>query len=284
LTPPAAEAVANAAAKKVLPPSPVDQALTTLATSVQPKGARLVRTWIGTTRGQNGKTKVTFVWEPAPRAAGDRPSSDQPARVLVTAVGPDGAPYFRGRVPDAAAASFSSADAGGAASAPRGASGVSFELNPGKIQLRLSVEGAASQVLDTEVRDFTVPDLTSAQVVIGTPEVYRARVLKEFQQLKADPNAVPVPAREFSRTERVLLRVAAYAPGTETATVKARLLSRNGQAMSDLAVTPPATPEARFQIDLPLSGLAPGEYVVEITAAAEGGGEARELVGFRVTA
>ena len=36
--------------------------------------------------------------------------------------------------------------------------------------------------------------------------------------------------------------------------------------------------------DLPLSGLAPGEYVVEITAAAEGGGEAKELVGFRVTA
>jgi hypothetical protein len=161
---------------------------------------------------------------------------------------------------------------------------VSFDLNPGKIQLRLSVEGNASQVLDSEVREFTVPDLTSAQVVVGTPEVFRARVLKEFQQLKADPNAVPVPDREFSRTERVLLRVAAYAPGTATATVKARLLSRTGQAMSDLTVTPPATPDAPFQIDLPLSGLAPGEYVVELTASAEGGGEARELVGFRVTA
>ena len=138
-------------------------------------------------------------------------------------------------MPDAAAASSASADAGGAASAARGPSRVSFEVNPGKIQLRLSVEGTASQVLDSEVRDFTVPDLTSAQVVIGTPEVFRARVLKEFQQLKADPNAVPVPAREFSRTERVLLRVAAYAPGTATATVKARLLSRAGQAMSDLA-------------------------------------------------
>jgi hypothetical protein len=161
---------------------------------------------------------------------------------------------------------------------------VTFEVNPGKIQLRLSVEGAASQVLDQEVRDVTIPDLTSAQVVIGTPEVFRARVLKEFQQLKADPNAVPVPAREFSRTERVLLRVTAYAPGTATPTVKAHLLSRAGQAMSDLVVTPPAAANTPFQIDLPLSGLAPGEYVVEITAAAEGGGDARELVGFRVTA
>jgi VWFA-related protein len=285
LTAPAAAAFTTAAAKKALPPTAVDVALSNLASAVQPKGARLVRTWLGTTRGQNGKTKVTFVWEPTPRAPGDRqPSaSDQPARVLVTAVGPDGAPYFRGRVPDAAAPSSGSSEAAAAPAAARGPSRVSFEVNPGKIQLRFSVEGSGSQVLDTEVRDFTVPDLTSAQVVVGTPEVFRARALKEFQQLKADPNAVPVPAREFSRTERVLLRVAAYAPGTATASVKARLLSRAGQAMSDLAVTPPATPDAVFQIDLPLSGLAPGEYVVEITASAEGGGEARELVGFRVT-
>ena len=286
LTPPAAEAVSTAAAKKLVPPTAVDLALNTLATSVQPKSARLVRTWIGTTRGQNGKTRITFVWEPTPKTAGDRLSSagDQPARVLVTAVGPDGAPYFRGRVPGRGrGVLIVQAAAGGAASTARGPSRVSFEVNPGKIQLRLSVEGTASQVLDSEVRDFMVPDLTSAQVVIGTPEVFRARVLKEFQQLKADPNAVPVPAREFSRTERVLLRVAAYAPGTATATVKARLLSRTGQAMSDLAVTPPATPDASFQIDLALNPLAPGEYVVEITAAAEGGGEARELVGFRVT-
>ena len=32
--------------------------------------ARVVRTWIGTAPGENGKTRVTFVWEPVPRAAG----------------------------------------------------------------------------------------------------------------------------------------------------------------------------------------------------------------------
>jgi len=282
VTPPNAEALDLAAAKKALPPTAVDAALNTLATSVQPKSARLVRTWIGTTRGQNGKTKLTFVWEPLPKTASDRSSSpaDQPARILVTAVAPDGSPYFRGRVPETA---VSAEPSPAAAAAGRGPSRVSFDVNPGKIELRLSVEGAGSQVLDSEVRDFTVPDLTSAQVVIGTPEVFRTRVLKEYQQIKADPNAVPVAAREFSRTERVLLRVAAYAPGTATASVKARILSRAGQAMNDLTVTPPATPDSPFQIDLPLNGLAPGDYVAEITASAEGGGEARELVGFRVT-
>jgi hypothetical protein len=34
--------------------------------------------------------------------------------------------------------------------------------------------------------------------------------------------------------------------------------------------------------DVPLAGLAPGEYVLEIKATGEGG-EAKELVGFRVT-
>ena len=34
---------------------------------------RVIRTWVGTSRGENGKTRVTFVWEPTPRAAGDPP-------------------------------------------------------------------------------------------------------------------------------------------------------------------------------------------------------------------
>jgi VWFA-related protein len=283
LTPEAA-AVSTAAARKPTTPAPVEAALTTLAASVQPKSARLVRTWVGTSRGQNGKTKVTLVWEPAPRAAGDRPTAaaDQPARMMVMAVGTDGAPFFRGRVPDAVVASAAPPGPGAASAtaAPRGPSRVSFEVNPGKVQLRLSVEGSASQVLDTEVREITVPDLSTAKVALGTPELFRARTLREFQQLQADPNAVPVTGREFSRTDRVLIRVPAYAAGSATAKVTARLLNRTGQPMNDLAVTPGS---AASQIDLPLSGLAAGEYVLEIKAS-DGETEANELLGFRVTA
>jgi hypothetical protein len=257
----------------------------------------VVRTWIGTSRGQNGKTRVTFVWEPAPKAPGDRPTSasDLPARILVTAVAPDGSPAFRGRVPEVPASSSSSASAAAAAvsgpspsasaaaAAVSGPSRATFELPPGKVQLRLSVEGAGSQVLDTEIRDFTVPDLTAPQVIIGTPEVFRARALRDFQQMKADVNAVPVATREFSRTERVMVRVPAYAPGSAKANVTAKLLNRTGTAMQDLTIAPVPSTDATYQMDLPLSGLAPGEYIVEIVAGAEGGGEAKELVGFRLT-
>lgn len=290
LTPEAFVATTAAAKKAPIPPA-VEAALTSLAAAVQPKSARLVRTWIGTSRGQNGKTKVTFVWEPTPRAPGERApaASDVPARVLVMAIGPDGSPSFRGRAPDAAAATPPSDAAATAARGPLGPSAqmgpsrVSFDVNPGKIQLRLTVEGGASQVLDSEVRELTIPDLTAAQVVIGTPEVFRARTVRDVERLKADPQAVPVPGREFSRTERILVRVAAYAPGNASANVKARLLNRTGQPMNDLTVTPPSAAGAVSQIEVPLGGLAPGEYVIEVAADAEGGGEARELIGFRVT-
>jgi hypothetical protein len=158
---------------------------------------------------------------------------------------------------------------------------VTFEAAPGKMQLRVSVEGNTSQVLDSEVREITVPDLTSPQTVFGTPQVFRARTVREYQQLKTDPDAVPLATREFSRSDRVLIRVPAYGPGGTTPPLSVHLLNRAGQQMSELTVSPAVTP-GEHQIDLPIASLAPGEYLVEIKASGEGG-EAKELLGFRVT-
>ena len=267
-------------------PKPVEEAL---ASVERPGRASVIRTWIGTSRGENGKTKVTFVWEPIPKAPGDRSRpGEEPSRVAVMAAGLDGAPYFRGRVPDVALASASppvptstTSAPGGAAAASRPPSRVTFDAPPGKMQLRLSVEGAGAQVIDSEVREITVPDLTAPQATLGTPGVFRARTPREFQQLKTDPDAVPVAAREFSRTDRLLIRVPAYAAGDTAPALTARLLNRAGQAMTDLAVAPSAASKSDQQIELPLSGLAPGEYIVEVKAVGEG--DVKQLVGFRVT-
>ena len=158
---------------------------------------------------------------------------------------------------------------------------VTFDAAPGKMQLRVSVEGTGSQVLDTEVRDITVPDLTSAQTVLGTPAVFRARTVRELQQLKADPDAVPVPGREFSRSDRMLIRVPAYGPGGTSPKLTVHLLNRAGSAMIELTAGP-APAQTEQMIDVPLTGLAPGEYVVEIKADGDGA-DAQQLVGFRVT-
>ena len=81
----------------------------------------------------------------------------------------------------------------------------------------------------------------------------------------------------------MLIRVTAYAPGNAPAMLKARLLNRAGQAMMDLPVAAAPASPGPAQIELPLSNLPPGDYIIEISAGADGEG-AKELVGFRVTA
>ena len=155
-----------------------------------------------------------------------------------------------------------------------------FDAPPGTMQLRLSVEGSGAGVLDTEIRDVVIPDLTKTQTALGTPAVFRARTPRELQQMKVDPQAVPATIREFSRTDRIFVRVPAYGAGAPS--LAAHVLNRAGQPMSELPITAPTAPATESMIDVPLAGMAPGEYVLEIKAAGEGG-DAKELVGFRVT-
>jgi VWFA-related protein len=271
---------------------PVQTALASIATSVQ--AGKYVRTWIGTERGENGKTRVTLVWEPLPaQGTGALASArrEQPGRVSLLAATSEGNLVFRGRSPDAALAAAGPAaapnDTGTAAGRTPSAAPATapqrlvFDAPPGKIELRMTVEAAGSGgTLDSEIRDITVPDFTAPQVALSTPRVYRARTAREFQALAADTNAVASPGREFSRTERLLIRFDAYGPGTEKPDVAAVLLNRAGTKMSDVQIAP-GTAGSMHQIDLGLASIPAGEYLVEITAKS-GSGEVKELVPLRV--
>jgi VWFA-related protein len=274
------EEVARATAPaKPAVPKPVEVAIANAV--VRPSRATVVRSWVGMSRGDNGKTRVTFIWEPLPKAPGDRPR-EEPARVSLMAIAADGSPAFRGKVPDVALASTApAAAAAGGASASRTPSRVSFDVPPGKIQLRISVEGSAAQVLDSETREIAVPDLTAAQALLGTPSVLRARTAREFQQIRTDGDAVPIAGREFNRIEHLLIRVPTYGPGGTTPELRVHLLNRTGAAMNELKAEP-SPKGGEQQIDLPLAALPPGEYVVEIKTG-DKDGEATELLGFRVT-
>jgi hypothetical protein len=105
--------------------------------------------------------------------------------------------------------------------------------------------------------------------------------VRDFQQLKADPRATPTAAREFSRAERVFVRVITYG-STVAPSVTAKLLNRTGQAIADLPVAPAAAAPGAHDVDLALASLAPGEYLVELTLGG-GGDPVKQLVGFRVT-
>jgi hypothetical protein len=142
----------------------------------------------------------------------------------------------------------------------------------------MSVEGAGGGgVLDQEVRKIAVPDFTSPETVMSTPRVHRARNAREAAALVGDAAAVPVADREFSRTERLLIRFDVYGGGSATAV----LMNRGGQKMADLPVTP-AKVGGTHQIDVGLNAIAAGEYLIEITVKG-GTTEVKELVALRVT-
>ena len=120
------------------------------------------------------------------------------------------------------------------------------------------------------------------EVAIGTPEVLRARNAREFRTLDVAA-AVPVVSREFSRTERLLIRFPAYGPPPTRRDVSAKLLGRAwDSAMRDLTVAPASSTGGENAIDLPLAGLAAGDYTIEVEAAIPSG-ETKDRVGFRVT-
>jgi hypothetical protein len=230
----------------------------------------LIRPWFGVARGATGSAQVSFVWEPAGRVPGDRSRADLPARITLTASKPDGTEVFEGVVRSVGYGADDSGDA---------PARIVFETAPGRLRVRMSIEDATSRVVDTDVRDLIVNPLT-APVALGTAEVIRLRSARDFRMVEADAGAVPVAAREFSRAERLLIRLPVYATDGSPI-VSARLVSKPGSAMRDLSVVPGPVP-GFYQIDLPLAGLASGAYTVEFLARSPGG-EAKDSLAFRVT-
>ena len=98
--------------------------------------------------------------------------------------------------------------------------------------------------------------------------------------IRKDPNVVPTAAREFRRTDRLVIRTVAYGPGNASVTINARLLNRQGTKLADIPVTP--VDGEPSMIDLPLAALAPSEYLLELSASTEGHQPIRELIAFRV--
>jgi VWFA-related protein len=288
----AEDAVRASSPPKPGPPPEISNALNSIAEPTN--GGRVARFWTGTDRGTGGQSRVTFVWEPLAARQGTR-ESEIPARVMLTAMASDGRPLFRGPVgtadaaastaapsPAAPAMATAPASSAGAPAAPvvaaAGAS-VSFTAPPGPIDMRISVENARGQVIDSTVQPLTVPDYSKSGVAFGTPRVYRVRTAREMLLVRNNPDAVPTAAREFSRGERLLVRIDVYSGGEAKPEVTGKLLNRVGTSMADVPVQ--AVEGKPFQIDFPLASLAAGEYLIKLEAKSPGGA-AQQLIGFKV--
>jgi VWFA-related protein len=223
--------------------------------------------WVGVTRQADGTARMIVTWEPSRRAAAARGVGV----VTLTATTTDGRVLFSGDV----AASHPAGETSGIA-----ADRAAFDVPAGRVQLDIKIIAEDGGIIDNDARDVDVPDLSTARKVLITPQIMRTRSAREFRAATADPDAAPAAGRDFSRTERLLIRVPAYDPGGGPPRVSIALLNRWGQTLRELAPMPDAPGAPQF--DLPLAAFAPGDYIIQITATGAAG-ETKEAINVRVT-
>jgi VWFA-related protein len=276
----AEDAARATAPPKPGPPPAISHALNAIAEPAT--SGHAARFWTGLDQAPGGQTRVTFVWEPFSGSESGR-ATEVPARVVLTATAPDGRPLFRGPIPEKSPSDGAAPApaAPGAAVVPAAAAGASasFTAAPGAIDMRIVVENARGQVIDSTTQTLTVPDYATTPVSFGTPRIYRARTAREMLLVRNNLDAAPTATREFSRGERLLIRFDAYAAGGGRPEVTAKLLNRGGTAMADVPVQ--GAEGKPFQIDFPLASLAAGEYLIQIDAKAPSG-TAQQIVAFKV--
>jgi VWFA-related protein len=222
-----------------------------------------IRPWIGMARGPDGLTSVTVTWE----SGAVPPRNQRVASIAVRAMASDGTVLFERRI--------------GRGDADR----ATFNAPPGYVALEMAIQSTSGAELDTDYRNISVPNLVVTRPTFATPQVLRTRTARDFAEMSQRLDAVPVASRTFSRTERLLIRVPAYGPGSSSPVVTARLLNRRGKPMRQLHAVDAPLPSGTVQFDLPLASLAPDEYRVELAAANATGpkDEALEIIPFRVT-
>lgn len=230
-------------------PLEVTTALGTLSAS---RPERTVDVWAGVSRGADGGAELTVAWTPR---------GQHTARL-------------RGSVSVVAQGSGEKQ----AREAPLDAQHLAMKAPRGVVHVQTTIRDAQGQTIDEDTRAITVPDFATTTLVLGTPVVQRVRNASELRALIGGAEPTPFAGREFGRTDRLFVRVAVYGTSATGATLSARLLGRGGAALLPLAVTATG---AHYQIDLPLSSVARGDYLIEI-AAVSGDDRAEALVPLRI--
>lgn len=242
---------AKAAAAAATPPPAISEALSALPPQSSPHAVDM---WTGSAPLANGLAQVTIAWTPR-EARGD--GLPVPAAVSVIATSASGQ-AFEGRIDPA---------------------GTSFQAPPGPLRLAVTIRDKDGAVIDRDVRVVPVPAPGGPALALTTPVVYRARNPSELRAITSQPQPPVHAGRDFERTDRMLVSFATYGP-FENGRISAALLSRTGVKLADLVVQPDPGRHG-YLIDVPLSSIARGEFVVSIEAN-RGSERTEALVAIRI--
>ena len=184
----------------------------------------LIDVWFGVTRADATRGRVVVTWEPGFRPVGTGRTGA--ARVTLKATTRDGHVLFEGVL--------APMRVGGVADA-MSPDRAEFDAPAGRVQIDMTILGIAGEKLDVDARDLDVPAMNGAMPLLLPAILISTQSAREFREVTADANAAPDPSRQFRRTERLVIRVPAYASGSPVR-VTGRLLNRLAQPMRDLDV------------------------------------------------
>jgi VWFA-related protein len=157
----------------------------------------LISAWIGVRRKSDGGASMVVTWEPRPA------QSRAPHSVAIKARTVRGMAVFEGTTERVGEVSGSSKDS------------ARFDVPAGRVEVDITVLDANGTVLDTDARDFDVPDLrlsTKARPVLLPTEIVRARTSRELRTASVDSDATPSPVRRFARGDQLLIRSSRIMP------------------------------------------------------------------------
>ena len=226
----------KAVAEAKLPPA-IESALSQLP---PPVSRRSIDFWVGTGVSGNGRAAVNLAWEPREQTPDQKGAIAETVSVVATG------------------------ESGQAFDGPVDAEGVSFEASPGKLELTITARDHTGEIIDRDKRTITVPDPAAGALWITSPVVVSTRGPLEWRAAKEDPTPAPSAAREFGRNERLLVRFAVHGTNSGAATIVGRFMTRKGAPLTTLRVD--TNPAGGYEIDLPLSTIARGEFLLSIEA------------------
>ena len=223
----------------------------------------MIDTWVGLLSDASGRTRMVITWEPRVKGM------TAPDVVAVKAKTTAGAMLFDGRI-------------GRVGSESMPADSARFDVPIGRVEIDMSIYDVEGKVIDTDVRDFDVPDLRTQKrgPVLMAPEVVRARTLRDFNSATTNPDAAPSSVRTFARGDRLLIRVPAFDPSGAQVQVTAKVLNAWGQPMRDIDSL--GAPDGLAQFALSLAWLGPGQYQIELQATSTNGA-VKERVSFSIS-
>ena len=230
----------------------------------------LVEVWSGVTRASSSDGRVVVTWEPGRSLT--RTGRSAASRVELRATTKDGKVLFEGMLEPVRVGERTEGSSNDRAE---------FDAPSGRVQLDMTILGMRGEKLDIDARDVEVPALKGTVPLLLPAILIATQSAREFRDVVADLNAAPDPSRQFRRTERLVIRVPAYA-GDTPVPVTATLLNRLAQPMREI-VSMPGAGGGVTQFDLPLAPLAPGEYFLQFHVKGPGGSPVGQRIQFRIT-